>query len=210
MDEINLEMEKFDWLIDEETTKLLLMEKNNLIKRKKIIEAEGNVAIDAKIESKGKIDEKRAIAIIGDESGHCVLNLWDENKKILNYLNEGDVIRIVNGFAKKGIYGLEINVGKFGSVAKINKKIETKIDFGEKDGIFCLKGKIERKFPTELIIDGNYEKFSRKIIVDGREIYLFDEKVKDASGVEGEIILLWLYKRNGKIYAGSFSKIIQK
>ncbi|MEM1514066.1 MAG: hypothetical protein QXW78_01300 [Candidatus Thermoplasmatota archaeon] len=212
MDEIKAEMEKFDWLIDEDVAKLLLMEKNRLIERKKIMEAEGNVAIDAKIESKGEIYEKKAIAVIGDESGHCVLKLWDENKKILNYLSEGDCIRIANGIAKKGIYGLEINVGKFGRVSKIDKKIETRIEFGEKDGIFCIKGKIEKKFPTRVIIDKNCEKFSRKIIVDGKEIYLFDEKAREINKInEGnEIILLWVCKRNGKIYATSFSKIIHK
>ncbi|MBC7128603.1 MAG: hypothetical protein H5T45_02585 [Thermoplasmatales archaeon] len=212
MNEIETEIEKFDWLIDEETARLLLMEKNKLIERKKIKEAEGNVAIDAKIESKGKIYEKKAIAVIGDESGHCVLKLWDENKKILNYLNEGDCVRIANGIARTGIYGLEINVGKFGSISKIDKKIETKIKFEEGDGIFCLKGKIEKKFPTNLFIDENYEKFSRKIIVDGKEIYLFDERAKDVSKInEGsDVILLWIYKRNGKICATSFSKIIQK
>ncbi|MEM2935504.1 MAG: hypothetical protein QXF32_03985 [Candidatus Thermoplasmatota archaeon] len=212
MDEINAEMEKFDWLIDEDVAKLLLMEKNRLIERKKIMEAEGNVAIDAKIESKGKIYEKNSIAVIGDESGHCVLKLWDENKKILNYLNEGDCVRIANGIARRGIYGLEINVGKFGNINKTDKKIETKMEFVEKDGIFCIKGKIEKKFPTNVFIDENYEKFSRKIIVDGREIYLFDERARDANKInEGEdIILLWVYKRNGKIYATSFSKIIQK
>ena len=205
--DIREEIEKFDGLIDEETARLLLMEKNFLIERKKIKEATGNVALDAKIESIGK-----GALVIGDESGHCILKLWGENKKILEYLREGDCIRIVNGFVREGIYGLEINVGKFGSISIINKKIETKIDFGERNGIFCIKGKIEKKFPTKLFIENNYERFSKKIIVDGKEIYLFDEIVKDANRISDgeEIVLLWVYKRSDKIHATSFSRIILK
>lgn len=209
MDEIAEEIERFNGLIDEETAKLLVMEKKGLLKKKKIVEIkEGTASLFAKIESIGKKRKNFVNVVIGDETGHCIMKLWNHQMKNLIFLKEGDVIRIANAWAKKGIYGLEINVGKYGLIEKVDKKIETKLEFGKKDGIFNLSGKLIKKYPTEVYFE-NEEKFIRKILVDDNEIFLFDEKVKDVQNVmEGQkIALLWLYSKNGRIYATDFSKI---
>lgn len=210
-EEIKEEMEKFDYMIDEEVARLLVLEKKHQIRRRKIAEIdEGSVALYAKIESFGKKWKNGVMAIIGDETGHCILRLWKHNAKIAEYLEEGDVIKIANGWAKSGAYGLEINVGKFGIIEKVEKKIITNIKFGIREGIFCLKGVLKKKFPTEIYFENEGERFFKKILVDEKEIFLFDERVKEVQRFcEGEeIVLLWLYKKNDKIYATDFSRIM--
>lgn len=213
--EVKREIEEFNGLLDEETAYLLVMEKMGKLRRNKIKDLIGKVSskvsLYAKIESFGKKERDFANAIIGDETGHCVLKLWEHNAHIANYLEEGDVIKIANGWCKEGAYGLEINVGKYGLIEKINKEIKTKKEFGIKKGIFCLRGILRKKYPTKVYI-GEKEKFVAKILIDDYEIFLFDERVRDIQKFrEGdEIAILWLYKNgSGKINATDFSRILE-
>ncbi|HEC75839.1 MAG TPA: hypothetical protein ENI33_01090 [Thermoplasmatales archaeon] len=208
-EEIKKEMEKFNWLIDEETAKLLVMEKQGKINLMKITDLkEGNVSLYAKIESMGTRKKNFMNAIIGDETGFCLMKLWDHNVNFAHYLKEGDVVRIANAWVRKGIYGIEINVGKYGMIEKTNKKIKTSLQFGIKEGIFNIKGVLNKKYPTQVYI-GEKETFIRRIKVDDMEIYLINEMAKKIQNVEErkEITLLWLHKKNNRIYADELSKI---
>jgi len=51
----------------------------------------------------------------------------------------------------------------------------------------------------------------RKIVVDLMEVYLLNERAKDMQNFnEGdEVLLLWLCKKNGRIYANELSKILR-
>ncbi len=208
MDEIRKEIEKFNGLLDRETAYLLVMEKKGKLKRKKIKDLKkGKASLIAKIESIGRKRENFINMVIGDETGHCILKLWDYLTNIAKYLKEGDIIRIANGWIKKGVYGTEINVGKYGIIEKLNGRIETKLEFGIKEGIFNLKGVLRKKYPTNVYFQ-NKEKFVAKIFLDEHEILLFDERARDIQKFkEGdEVVLFWLYKGN-KIYATDFSRI---
>ncbi|RLF34847.1 MAG: hypothetical protein DRM99_05760, partial [Thermoplasmata archaeon] len=55
---------------------------------------------------------------ISDETGVCRLVLWDKNVELVenNILKTGDRVKIVNGYVKNGLNGVEINVGRWGTV----------------------------------------------------------------------------------------------
>jgi len=209
-EEIKKEIEKFNGLIDEEAARLLVMERMGKLTLPKISELEeGNASLYAKVESISK-KRKMVKAVVGDETGHCLINFWHHNIAIARYIEEGNVIKVANAWVKNGKCGKEINVGKFGMVEKVDRKIETKIEFGIKNGIFSLRGTLQKIFPTQVYI-GNEEHFIRKIIVNLYEIYLLDERAKDIQNFrEGEeVVLLWLCKKNGRIYANETSKVMK-
>jgi len=54
---------------------------------------------------------------VGDKSGSIKLVLWDE--KIIANLKEGDMVKIENGFVTsfKGVW--RVNVGRYGTIAKV-------------------------------------------------------------------------------------------
>ena len=207
-EEIEEEMRKFNNLIDKETAKLLILEKKHQIKRMKIKEIKsGSIALYAKIMDFVEKQKDRASLIIGDETGYCILKLWHHNVKIANFLKIGDVIKVANGWAKESYYGIEINVGKFGMIEKVNKDICP--EYGIKDGLFCLMGKLRKVFPTEIYFENGKEKFVKKILVDENEIYFVDEKIREMKKFcEGDkIVIFWLYKKGDKIYTTNFSRV---
>jgi Single-stranded DNA-binding replication protein A (RPA), large (70 kD) subunit and related ssDNA-binding proteins len=59
-----------------------------------------------------------AQAIIADETGSAVLNLWRGQVKLLK---PGDIIRIENAFAKEFRGRVELNVGKSGRIAVLKR-----------------------------------------------------------------------------------------
>lgn len=65
----------------------------------------------------GGVDHETLELEVGDESGAIRLVLWDE--KILASLKKDDAVRIENGFVTsfKGVW--RINVGRYGTVAKV-------------------------------------------------------------------------------------------
>ncbi|KAA0009389.1 MAG: hypothetical protein FE036_00340 [Thermoplasmata archaeon] len=198
-------LKKFDGLLDEEAARMLAFPT-----LPKICEAEGSVGLYARILSLGKIKKvgKSFVrnAIIGDETGCCVLALWGENAKM--ELKEGCIIKIVNGYVKNGYYGKEINVGERGEIRRVRKKIS----IGECKNFFSIKGKLVKKMPTEVYLNGEHERFFKRIQVDGHIITLIDEKAKDVKDIEigDEIEIKWAYSKNGKIYVDDLGKIMKK
>lgn len=54
---------------------------------------------------------------VGDQSGSIRLVLWDE--KVISDLKEGDAVRVENGFVTsfKGVW--RVNVGRYGTIARV-------------------------------------------------------------------------------------------
>jgi len=201
----NMSIEKiignFDGLIDREAAEML---KEYDIKIKN---ADGNVGLVAKVLSVGKIKKlTKSIVrnvLIGDESGCCILALW--GKKAETKIKEGDVIRIVNGYAKNGYYGKEINVWEDGEI----KKMKGEIKIGKCENFRNFYGILEEKYPAEVYINGSMERILMRITVDGREIILINERIKDIKDVEKgcKLTIKWAYVKNGKIYVDDIGRI---
>ena len=51
-------------------------------------------------------------ALAGDETGSIYLNLWDEN---IEKINEGDTIKIKNGYVNLFRGSMRLNIGRYGS-----------------------------------------------------------------------------------------------
>jgi len=81
------------------------------------------VNITAKVVSKTEIREipmgrdgsphKVSDALIGDETGVVYLTLWDDN---IEKVNEGDSIRIENGYVTLFKGNIRLNIGKYGKI----------------------------------------------------------------------------------------------
>ncbi|NHK32013.1 MAG: DUF2240 family protein [Asgard group archaeon] len=66
---------------------------------------------------------------VADETGKSKITLWDQNAEIVNNYKINDVIEIVGGYTRKGIYGTtEVHLGKNGSIKKHTK---TKLEIPE-------------------------------------------------------------------------------
>ncbi|MCD6171942.1 MAG: hypothetical protein J7J36_06005, partial [Thermoplasmata archaeon] len=170
--EISEEIKKFNGLLDYETAKMLVMEKKGLLSLPKISDAKGNVSLYAKILSIGKIrnagSKKVLNIVIGDETGCCILALWEKNVEERN-LNEGDSIKIINGYVRDGYYGKEINVGRWGKIKKVEKEIKVKKC---NSNFLNLTGILNKKYATKVYINGDEEKFFSKIVIGEKEIIL--------------------------------------
>ena len=66
------------------------------------------------VEGKGK-KHKILKVNVKDETGECQLVLWnDEIDKLGLNLHEGAKVKIINGYVRENIYGLQISLGKWG------------------------------------------------------------------------------------------------
>lgn len=62
-----------------------------------------------------------AEALVGDKTGCIVLNLWDDQ---ITAFNKGDVIEIKNGYTSLFRGFVRLNIGRYGTAEKVDKKIE--------------------------------------------------------------------------------------
>ncbi len=96
---------------------------------------------------------------ISDETGVCRLVLWDKNVELVenNILKTGDRVKIVNGYVKNGLNGVEINVGRWGTVEILtdekNKLLENYIlsflNFTHKRALF--RTLIKQRLSTKIL-----------------------------------------------------------
>jgi len=72
----------------------------------------------------GKFGNSRKVAeaTVSDETGAIVLSLWDNQ---IGSVAKDDVIEIKNGYVSLVRGHMRLNVGKYGTLAKIDKPIET-------------------------------------------------------------------------------------
>ncbi len=125
--EIKKRMEKYGGLLDEDAIAYLIVDElgRNPGNRMKIQDLyDGiNATVDATINKVGEVERRkdgnlRIMRVeISDETGRCQLVLWNEEiDEIGVNLKEGMRIRIVNGYVRENIYGLQISLGKWGVI----------------------------------------------------------------------------------------------
>ncbi len=125
--EIEKRKEEFGGLLDEEAIAYMIVDElgRNPGNKMKIVDLyDGiNATIEARIERVGNVEIKkngkyRLMRIdISDETGECQLILWnDEIEEIGKDLKEGMKIKIINGYVKENIYGLQVTLGKWGMI----------------------------------------------------------------------------------------------
>lgn len=56
---------------------------------------------------------------VRDETGECVLTLWNEELENYKDLKPGDRIKIINCFVRSNNFGLQLSLGKWGLIIKI-------------------------------------------------------------------------------------------
>jgi len=94
------------------------------MKIKELQAGQGNVNLEAEIIEMKEIREftkfgrvgKVCNAVIKDSSGNMFLTLW--NEQVDNFF-VGDKINIVNGYVKEWHGELQLSIGKYGSIEKI-------------------------------------------------------------------------------------------
>lgn len=128
---------------------------------------------------------------ITDETGSCVLLLWNEDTKLVesNKIQPGSTVKIINGYTKKGYHGVEVHVGKWSSVETVNGPIGS-VEETEKGNTslgFALQGKIDSIEATRAFFkdDGSYGFVTTITLItsDGMEqVTFWDEKVKQLQG----------------------------
>jgi len=132
---------------------------------------------------------------ITDETGICRLVLWDKNVELVekNVINKGDRVKVVNGYVKNGLNGVEINVGRWGSIEVLTTQDEKNID--AKDVVkkqswrhqSSVTGRIVEIQPTRAFFRDNGEfGFVTNVKLENREgsvmVTLWGEKVKEIQG----------------------------
>ncbi len=64
-------------------------------------------------------------ALVGDETGSVYLNLWDDN---IEKINEGDTIKIKNGYVNLFKGYMRLNIGRYGSFEKVTDSPITSVN----------------------------------------------------------------------------------
>jgi replication factor A1 len=89
----------------------------NLNLRVKIV----NIGAPRSVTSRRDVSVHRvAEALVGDETGCAVLNLWDDQ---IGAFADGDVIEVGNGYTSLFRGFLRLNIGRHGSAEKVDQDI---------------------------------------------------------------------------------------
>ncbi|NKQ38446.1 MAG: replication factor A [Methanosarcinales archaeon] len=131
-------IEKMNGLCDEQTAAMLVSKDLGVTETEgdstiSSIKAGDNVNVSAKVVSLLGIREFNrndgSVGIVGnikvaDETSAIRVTLWDEKAELIkaNKIKEGSVYQI-QGYAKDGYSGIEINLGRTGSITEIEKNI---------------------------------------------------------------------------------------
>ena len=93
------------------------------------------VNVTAKVVSKSEIREipmgrdgsahKVCDALVGDETGVVYLTLWDDN---ITKVNEGDTIRVENGYVTLFKGNIRLNIGKYGKLEPAKEPLTVEVN----------------------------------------------------------------------------------
>ncbi len=93
------------------------------------------VNVTAKVVSKSEIREipmgrdgsahKVCDALVGDETGVVYLTLWDDN---ITKINEGDTIRVENGYVTLFKGNMRLNIGKYGKLEMAKEPLTAEVN----------------------------------------------------------------------------------
>ena len=223
--EFDQEIEKIqkdcDFLIDEETAALFLIDKMGRNKQSisKIIDLEigmectifgkiTNIGESRNFERKNGSSGRVVNLELTDDTGACGLVLWDRDVELIknNKIKDGVNVKVVNGYIKNGYTGLEVNIGRW-SIIEIEPKdipdIKEKILRINKE----VKGILVEIETTRSFFrdDGSFGFVANIKIKDNegiKPLVLWDDKVKEIQGFKiGEKISINsidLREKNGK------------
>ena len=216
-EEIKKIIQEYDNLLDEDTAALLLVDKlgrNDSITKISDLEPGMECTITGTVTEIGEIREFNkknggtgfvTNLVLKDDAGTCKLALWHGDVGLVKdgKIKNGTELKIVNGYVKKGYYGIEINVGRWGLLEITSN--------GKKEKIFEKENKvsgtlIETKPSKAFFKDNGEFGFVTDIKVETqkgpKQITLWDDKVKDIQNYKkGEKIQLEnlvTKDRNGK------------
>lgn len=142
---------------------------------------------------------------INDESGSCYLVLWDEDADLISNgkIRIGTNVKVVNGYVKEGMKGLEINIGRFGMIV-VEPEDMPKIDCKAGKDLNRINGMIIEIQPTRPFFkeSGDFG-FVTNISLetdDGvKNLVLWDNKVKEIQNYKvGDKISIENFDRKSK------------
>ncbi len=125
--EIKSRREKYGNLLNDEAIAYLIVDElgRNPGNKMKITDLyDGiNATVEATIKKIGEVEKRKDGALrilridIYDDTGECQLILWNEEiEKVGKALKEGIKIKIINGFVRDNMYGLQISLGRWGMI----------------------------------------------------------------------------------------------
>ncbi len=125
--EIEKRKEKYGGLLDDDAIAYMIVDElgRNPGNKMKIGDLyDGiNVTVEATVEKVGAVETRKNGKLrimrvdIADETGKCQLVLWNEEiDEIGVNLREGMKIKIINGYVRENIYGLQISLGRWGII----------------------------------------------------------------------------------------------
>jgi replication factor A1 len=80
-------------------------------------------------------------ALVGDETGSVYMTLWDDK---IDAVNEGDTLKITNGYINLFRGNMRLNIGKYGSYEKLDESPIT--DVNTENNLSDKKYEQERRF----------------------------------------------------------------
>lgn len=96
------------------------------------------------VSRKDGVTYKVAEALVGDETGCVLLNLWNED---IDRFEVGDVIEIRNGYVRLFRGSMRLNIGKYGEARKVEEDIaEVNTENNLSERTFPGRGKRMRRF----------------------------------------------------------------
>ncbi len=128
---VNEEMEAWGHLLDEDVAALLVVDElgRNEVVFKEIADLYegGEALLDVKVEAVEKSREferrdgsqGRVVNLtVADASGRCRLTLWDDEVELVESgtVRVGSTLRVIDGYVRRGPYGLEVSSGKWGAI----------------------------------------------------------------------------------------------
>ncbi len=129
LSEIERRKKEYDGLLDDEAIAYLIVDEmgRNPGNRLSISELRDgiNATVVARVDRVGEVELKKNGKLrlmrvyISDSTGSCQLILWNEEiDEVGKTLKEGDRIKIINGYVRENMYGLQVSLGKWGILVK--------------------------------------------------------------------------------------------
>jgi replication factor A1 len=196
-EEINKIKEEYDDLLDEDALALLIIDelgrnKQSICKISELISGSECSVVGKILDIKSAKNFNRKNGTSGkvvnlelsDETGKCLLALWDNDVEFVTnkLIKIGSNIKVINGYVKDGFKGKEISIGRWGLLeVQPENTIESKKDKNKTDTII---GKIIEIEPTRAFFrdDGEFG-FVTNIKLDisneKKLITIWGEKVKE-------------------------------
>jgi len=228
--QIREEIDAYGGLIDEDAAALIVVDKNcrNLLPLTPIsaLAPGTDATLYARVEHVGDIREfsggRVVNSIISDETGRCVLVLWDTDVDLVaaDKIRKGQIIKVINGYIKEGYHGIEVNIGKWGLIeidpadAPDIEPSGEPVSLGDIDqGVVDVRATIRDIGPTRVYFTAGGETFSARVtLADGtgeRTLVVWNQLAKQLQQYEpGDTLTARrVYVKNGELHAGDISRL---